>query len=413
MLRRACLCLAVAALAFLPLGCEREAHRLQQDTERSVEAPGPEYQRLKADLRDWVAKAPQERRELALDAENFLEWRRREWWQLQSELAWHLAYDLAQTEKLLIDAGRFYGYEVAHLPKAKRDWLRFFEQADPEWRALVQDCMVFIERSNWEKMELRRDLREFYAAHRAEAAHFAMDVDGFLEWREREWNRLVRDAKSSLAQVGPEIDAFQRDVEMFRARAAVEQRRLRADLRAFWSEESQQPPKLLDDVTRWTKFRDREWEPLKRDVRDFAARANWESDRLHEDIDRLTWMERQRIPRLMTEVDEFLDVYHRETHPLSLEAKRFWRYEVAMGHVLPGEVRRFYQDASEESALLALDVDHSLRYASKEWDDLRRGLRRFVTGEGSAFDLGDPLAPHRDGPLINTHLPVPRAYEPE
>ena len=93
-------------------------------------------------------------KETPLDVANFLEWRKREWWNLKAELAYHYNREWLSIEKLTKDVARYYGYNVQNFPRAKDDVLRFFAKADAEWCNLVQDIIIWQE---YQSREVRRD----------------------------------------------------------------------------------------------------------------------------------------------------------------------------------------------------------------------------------------------------------------
>jgi len=141
-------------------GCaQREAAETGDDLQRFVHHGSREYEQARHDVQRFVISNSLTAANLPLDAARFVEWRKREWWALQDELAWNMSYEWVQVEKLSQDVARYYGYNIANFPKARADILRFFERADPEWRSLVQDVTIFVEYQNRELMPLRRILR--------------------------------------------------------------------------------------------------------------------------------------------------------------------------------------------------------------------------------------------------------------
>src|SRR4051812_33363272 len=148
MFRLGLLCTA-AALVVLIAGCCRERDAAVDDVHRFVKQSEREAQLLAIDVERYAVSNALVAKELPLDVANFIEWRKREWWNLKDELAWHYNQEWLAIEKLTKDVSRYYGYNVQNFPHAKDDVLRFFAHADAEWRNLVQDIII------WREYQLR------------------------------------------------------------------------------------------------------------------------------------------------------------------------------------------------------------------------------------------------------------------
>ena len=394
MLRPALLLFVVMATALLLPACKREAEATRYDLERFAAKAEDEQAKLAIDIHRYAKSNGLLVTPLQLDAEHFLDWRKREWWNLQDEYAYLMIHEWHQVEQLSRDSADFYGYEVKNFPKAKQDVYEFFAKADPEWRSLVQDAAIFVEAERAQSPLLRADLREFYERSKWESANLKADVSGFLEWREREYRKLGKDFKDFVGQAAIERDRLARDIASFRAYAAVEGERLQADLHHFSSQERQYVPRLVDDVWRFSEFTDREWMRLRSDVNHQVAMTRWEATRLAEEATRFTRDEFEAIPMLMLEVEDFFAVYEREQRPLGIETQRFWRQEIAAGHLATADLKRFYTHTDEERAELEQDMVRFVTYSRVEWRDFKRKMHNLLDWnapfDGPSSGLGSP-----------------------
>ena len=55
---------------------------------------------------------------IPLETDRFLEWRKREWWNLQETFAHHMLYEWDTVERLSDDVARHYGYEIENFPQS-------------------------------------------------------------------------------------------------------------------------------------------------------------------------------------------------------------------------------------------------------------------------------------------------------
>ncbi len=412
MLRQTRLPLLVAMLSLLLGGCEREREATLADNRRFVEHADREVALTEIAIERFVRDNALQAKAMPLEAERFLEWRRREWWHLRRELAWAMTYEWSLVEKHVKDVGRYYGYNVMNFPRLREDVLRFFQRADPEWRNLVMDVTVFIEWQNRERVPLREDLKRFYAHVDWEVANLQVDVMSFVEWRNREYKLLVRDGRDFFALGAVEAEKLLADVERFRLHASIERRRLVADFREFISYERAQVPRLIDDVWRFTEWREREWNKLTADVRRWGELSRGEASRLLEDVRRFKQEKIEQIPKLLADLERFFETYEREVRPLKEEVKRFWTDNVALGAVLVADVKRFYDLREEEIGELEQDMLRFIDYGSVEWKALQNRVRRFLTNDRDPV-YGDGIVPGRgDHPpgVFNDHSP-PRTYD--
>ena len=366
---------ALALLGCVGGGCAPTGRNNTETATEFVTRAGPEARRTRQDIAYYAKANALEVEDLKLDAENFLEWRRREWWNLQDETAWQVTYEWENVEKLSKDVARSYGYEIRNFPKGGHDVAEFIHRAGPEWRSLVQDVQIFLEYKDREKMPLRRDLRQFYERTRWEAANLGADVTVFLRWREREYRKLIKDGRDFFAAGGLELLALKRDIERLRAEAAATGHYLIADFKAFGNYEAQQVPRLVDDVANFTRWREDDWRQLKRSVADVGRNASEDAKKLMADIEKYHHYELSRIPALMRDVDEFFASYEREVHPLSEDVKRFWRANIAAGHLLMVDLKEFFAASQDETALLQIDIRNFLSYGTVEWRHLVKTIK--------------------------------------
>src|SRR5688500_4955702 len=104
----------VAVLMALSLvtGCtsrgSREGVATTDDNRRFVKHSQREIDLLEIDIERYAISNQLIAKKLPLDTARFMEWRRREWWNLQREFAYLIVYEWDQVEKLTRDVGRFY-----------------------------------------------------------------------------------------------------------------------------------------------------------------------------------------------------------------------------------------------------------------------------------------------------------------
>jgi hypothetical protein len=387
--RRALIAVALVLLA----GCCRERDATIDDTNRFAAKGNEELAQLRIDIDRFAISNGLNGENLPLDAQRFIEWRKREWWYLHDEFAWLIHDEWHAVEKLSLELGRYYGYNIQNFPRAKDDIFNFFAKADVEWRNLVMDVAIWVEYQNRELAPLRGDLHRFYEHAKWEAANLDIDVRGFLEWRDREYRKLVRDGRDWFAANLEEWDKLLEGLERFRLLAAIEGERLTADFKYFWSYEHGTVPRLIDDVYRYTQWREREWKQLREEALAFGSSyTQWEADSLMADLRRYKESQLEVIPQLMRDVDRFFDVYEREVRPLTEEVKRWWRSNIAVGRLAIEDMKHFYQNYEEEAAQLEQDMNRFVAYGGKEWKDLVAHVKRFAT---CAYDpaFGDSTVP--------------------
>ena len=373
--------LAIAAGALT--GCtnvrEDEQHAVADDATRFTTHTLSEIERLKRGIRRFVEDNALDAQQLPLDADRFIEWRRREWWHLRDELAWLLHTEGENLHKLFDEVARYYGYHVSNLPRLADDWLNFFKNADAEWNALARDIGTFLEWRSREGKPLRQDIRRFYDSAAENAQTLAIDVGSFLQWRDREYRRMLRDARDWLNANLDEVDALADDLWRFRMAARLDARRLSADMSAFWHNHLvQKPPRLIDDAWRFTRWRDREWAKLRLDIHQTAEQVVIESQKLVDDVQRFHASNRAQLEVLMADVDRFLETTERELGPLTEDVKRFWRSNIASGRLFLKDMREFYALAGWEVDELREDAFRFISYGGEEWTRLVARVKRFV-----------------------------------
>ncbi len=400
-----CLCLGFFA------GCSREAAATSDDMQRFALHADDELERIVVDIERYARSNGLIAQNTVLDAQRFLEWRRREWFTLRVELAlmrknaWH------DIERLTRDVGRYFGYNITNFPRSTEDICRFFHRADVEWRQLVMDIAIFTEYRQREMWPLRKDLKEFYKKTRWEAAMLRNDVSCFLQWREREYEKLIKDGRDFFAYASWEMDQMAFDVQRFWMHANLEGERITADFRAFYTYEQVTVPRLVDDVWRFTRWREREMAKVKADIKRFRYHTNEETQALYADLRRYGEFQRDHLPKLMAEVDEFFNWYEREFEPLSDHVKRFWKTNLALQRLAKKDLYAFYRHTWEEVAELRADVRRFFRYGSKEWDDMVNRIKRFTVSHDPVFGDGVLPSDGRGSPVVfDDHMPPDAGY---
>jgi hypothetical protein len=398
----------IAAGLMLLSGCCREETATTYDLQRFGHHGEIEARRLSIDIQNYVRSNALEAQYLPLDVGRFLEWRKREWWNLRDEQAELLLHEWTQIEKLSRDVAVYYGYNIRNFPRTNEDILHFFAHADIEWRNLVMDVSIFLEYQNREVVPLRADLRQFYEHSNWEIANLDIDVRSFLEWREREYKKLIQNGRDWFAANLDDWDQLTYDVNLFRVHALIEGEHLDVDFRVFFDQERASVPRLVDDVYRYTQWREREYAKLRVDVLAFSMQhTSDESQHLLDDLWRYKRSQLELIPKLMHDVEAFFQTYEREVGPLNEDVKRWWRFNISRGSLFVQDLRHFYEHKDEESAALQQDMLRFFSYGGKEWHDLVANIKRFSTcaydpsfGDGITPSSGDVLPPVMDDKVV-------------
>lgn len=383
----------ILVVAGLMVGCGDEAHELRDDVGRFVAKKDVEYHRLVSQIRHAAGHERVVAERIPLEAERFLNWRKREWWVLRDTFAYHMLYEWGAIERLSSDAARHYGYEIENFPRAPEDIMRFFQRAGPEWRNLVQDVTVFLEWRDREGIPMQRDLRNFYRKAGDEVARLGRDVESFLRWREREYNKLVSNGQRFFDHAAVEYQRLQDGLERFRAERSREGQLLVADFKNFWGERRAEVPRLMDDVWRFQAMEAQQMARLNDDLKRFALQRRREYLNLLDDIERFQITESERLPRMLADLERFFTRYEREVAPLSAGVKRFWRHNIEAGHFLVEDVKRFFAKAGPEVDELQAGMRRFIAFGSVEWQRLNAAVRRFtLQGYDPAF--GDSVLPY-------------------
>lgn len=286
---RCAVVLLLLALALVAGGCAIRAERnaLRDDLGRFRAERTYEYEKIKRDLSLYARNQQLLSKELPLDLARFLEWRRREWWNLNDETAALIAYEWDAVEKLSHDVGRFYGYNIRMFPHLTEDIARFFQHTDDEWVALVKDACLFIEFKDRELLPLRTDIRESWERAEWEAGNLQVDVHQFLQWREREGNKLVKDVREFRLEESVRGNELRGDFRRFRAARALEANYLVADFSAYWQYETRaMPPRLIADVARWAQLPPQQMNQLRQDIYRYGQGINADAIKLVDDLGR-------------------------------------------------------------------------------------------------------------------------------
>lgn len=401
------LCVVAACCIMLGLfvaGCGSQAERneMRDDLTRFRQQRAAEFTRMQQDIARFVREHDLNGRELPIDIDHFLEWRRREWWHLSESLAAAYVYEWDNVARLADGAARCYGVELRNFPRVGDDVLRFFEHADLEYQHLVMDVVAFIEVQHRELLPLRAELKDAYARVGWEAANLQLEVRDFLSWREREWNKLRRDAGTVMAEERVLGQKLRDDLRRFRAARAIEGRLLVADLKAWWRYENEaMPARLIDDLYRWESLPAHELNKLRDDVARFGEGIAEDAAKLAIDGDRYARAQLDQAPLLAYEVDRFFEDHKREIARLDDGVHRFWTSNVSLGILSMEDMHVFFiEHTGEEAAELQASLRRFVAYSRKEWRDFRAAWARFLYDDsGRAFgDKGLPMAGGTGGP---------------
>ncbi len=409
------LMVASLLLASLTLsGCSRsaEAQALNNDFSREGRRAVGNLESARNDIRRFIAKNKVEAQVIPIEVSRFVEWRKREWWVLTDELALTLVDNWRDIERITLECARFYGYEVTNFPHARGDILEFFRRGDLEWRNLVMDAAIFVEWRNREWNKLTKEVDQFYRTAGWELGSLEGELGQFLQWRDREYRKFLKDGREWFAANLQNWDKLGADWKRFRAHAHLESARMIADFAAFYAYESEQVPRFIDEWTDWSRFRERELALFRKDVREAGNRAHWEIESIRDDLRRYKQEQIAQVPKLLLDVERFFEVYEHEVGPLSQEVKRFWRNEIAAGHLAVGDLRRFYRYAGGEADELKLAVLRFAGYGSKEWKDLVVHVKRFtLSGYDPAYADGTMPMPVGEKPVSFETVSSPRTWD--
>ena len=381
------------ALALVALGsCCREKQELKDDATRFIEKFDPEYQALLARIQDWTTEQKLHGQRLALEKHRFIEWRKREWWNLDRELSNFIYYNWREIEQLTKAVARHYGYSIENFPVLTDDILLFFHQADVEWRYLVQDVCIFYEYRQREVYPLQDELRRFYQAADWEVANLEVDVRQFLEWRDREYDRMVQNGLDWWSLQGENVEKLKQEVLRFQSNHLISGRLLVADFKNFLRRANWEVPRLIDGVWQFVQWREREYDRYIKDL--LRWRDAREADLRYLDLAVKRWHlnSLRDTPLLIAEINRYFDWLDREGRPLTEDVKRFWRENIALGELAVADLRRYCEMIDEDAAELDVSMQRFVAYGAEEFDGLKKAVRRFATcAHDPAF--GDPVIP--------------------
>ncbi|MFW5858664.1 MAG: hypothetical protein ACOCYP_01455 [Planctomycetota bacterium] len=397
------------ALYLAGCGCNKEAGALREDVDRFVERKEWAFDQILADIRYFAKVQKLKGFNLELAHDRFIEWRKREWWRFEEEFAWFITHHWDEIEKLTLDVGRHYGYHIQNFPRTVDGILRFFHQADAEWRMLVMDIMIFQEYRHRELAPLKAELKRFYDHVDWEIANLSVDVQSFLSWRWEMYTALIQDGRDFWNFQKAQGRRLAEDLERFKTMRPREHL-LEADFKAFVSKVEWEVPRLIDDVFYFTQWRDRELQAIRDDVAECARYQAWAMDRLQDEITRFKQQNTKHLPTLIAEIDRFFEWREREGKPLTEDVKRFWKHNISQGKLLVADMRRYYASLAENAAELKLDTQRFVSYARVEVDGLKAALKRFGTCERDVPYGGDDHIP-RDGKLPSPVFEDPPARQ--
>ncbi len=323
-------------------------------------------------------------RQVSVDVDRFILWRKKQWWVLQDNLDYLVHYERQQIEKLFTDTAAFFHYDVVNFPKSKQAFLSFLKNADDEWLNLVQDVSIYIEFQKSQTIHMQEWLRRFYDDRHKEWANVTLDVTNFLEWREREYSKLVKRGKEYFYKESGLVDDLMMDVQRYGELTRTEAAWFSADMKAFWSDHVQaEVPRLIDGMHRFTLLQQQE--DLER-IRGYFHEATIEGRRLADAVGRFKNKQRTDKERLLEEVRNHLKTYEYEVAPLQEDVKRFWEYNVSKGAVAIDSMKRFYDLTDSELFELEAALGRFVSYGGVEWTAFREGFQRFIcTGYDPAF----------------------------
>jgi hypothetical protein len=406
--------MALVAAGLAGCGSRAERQELREDLRRYREQRQIEVRRLAHDLRRYAVAEGLVVQELPADTLRFLEWRHREWWNLEESFAYLIAYEWETVERLTTAAAAAYGYELRNFPKTVEDIAIFMERADHEIVMLARDVAAYVEFADRELFPLRDDLARAYEMGVYEAAHFQVDLNQFLEWREREWLKLATEFKEASVGVRERAQMLRDDLRRFRAARALEGRLIVIDLREMYAYDTQVAfPRMVDDIWRFAHFRARELDQFEQDVVRFGEDTGRDALALVDDLERYARVQIATIPAIRWDVHRFMQTYDRELGPLSLEVERWWVLNIVLGRYAIDDLVRWLETGAESAGELQAGLRRFFSYANKEQRDFMGALRRFFTdAHDPAFgSSATPMAGSGADIIFDDHLPLSRDHD--
>ena len=382
-------CLIVLTLLFT--SCRRpDVVETRSDVERYVKT-GPKDFRLLVERIDYFIKEEVNRvGSVPPDFERFLDWRKREWWALKEEFAYHIKYDWDIISKLVEDVARYHGYQLENFPKVEEDILRFFaHHTVTEWHNLVMDVTIWVEYNKVEHRKMFKWLKYQYEMVDWEVTNLVTDWRMFLQWR-KEAYALQANFKDFFHHEISLVDDFKRDIDRYRIINIVNAGNLVMDFKHFFIDSTKQEiPRLYDDVQRYFRRQPGEYRLAANTLKRYGKTNMKDFEKLYDRVKAFRSGQLDHLKKALAQADRFFDFYEREYEPLKEDVKRWWRYNLLKGRVLVDDLKEFYEQEMENAYELKIGAKRFVRQGGKEWKRLKEGWKRFISGEGVAYGTYD------------------------
>lgn len=380
-------------LLLLGTACVREPDVVEtrSDLERYVKTAPKDFKLLLERIKYLAAEEVNRVGSIPPDFERFLDWRKREWWNLQEEFAYHIKYDWDIVAKLVEDVARFHGYEVQNFPKAEEDILRFFvHHTKTEWHNLVMDAVIFVEYNSAEGKKMLKWLKYQYEMVDWEVTNLVTDWRMFLQWR-KEAYALQANFKDFFDHEINLVDDFKRDLDRFRIINIVNAGNVVVDFRNFFIGHTLnfEVPRLYDDVQRYFRRQPGEYRLAADSLKRYAKTNMKDFGKLYDRVKAYKAGQLDHLKSALAQADAFFKFYEREFEPLNEDVKRWWRYNILKGRVLIDELKDFYEQEKIAAYELKIGAKRFVSYGGVEWERLKEGWQRFVSGKGVAYGTYD------------------------
>lgn len=369
---------------------EPDVVETRSDVQRYIETADRDFKELVREIDFFIDKEIDRGRSLPPDIERFLDWRKREWWRLKEEFAYHIHYDWEIISKLVEDAARYHGYQIENFPKHTEDILNFFAyHTRTEWHNLVMDAVIWVEFNTAEHRKMFKWLKYQYELVDWEVTNLVTDWRMFLQWR-KEAYALQASFKDFFDQEIDLVDDFRRDIERFHMLAVVDAGNVVMDFKHFLIDGPKHDiPRLYDEVQRYIRRQPREARLAVASLKRYGQENIRDFPKLFARIRAYKSGQLEHMKSGLAQLNRFFDFYEREYEPLTEDMKRFWRYNILEGRVLIEEIITFYEHEKENAYELKLGAKRFVGYSKVEWKRLKEGWKRFISGEGVAYGSYD------------------------
>ena len=371
--------------------CRRpDVTETRSDVERFVKTAPKDFRLLVERIDYFIDEEVNRIGSVPPDFERFLDWRKREWWNLREEFAYHIHYDWEIISKLVEDVARYHGYQVENFPKLEDDILRFFNHhTQTEWHNLVMDVTIWVEYNRVEHRKMFKWLKYQYEMVDWEVTNLVTDWRMFLQWR-KEAYALQANFEDFFSQEISLVDDFKADLERFRVLAMVDAGNIVMDFKYFFIDSTKiEIPRLYDDVQRYVRRVPSEYRLAANSLKRYGTTNMKDFNKLYDRVRAFKQAQMTDIKIALARANKFFEFYEREYEPLTEDVKRFWRYNILEGRVLFDQLKEFYEQEKIAGYELKLGAKRFVRYGGVEWKRLKAGWKRFINGEGVAYGTVD------------------------